>query len=109
MQKEINSRELNKKEKDAKENEITQTKKTIASLEKEIIQLDQKSKDEKNAGDRIRYSAYNLDRGNPNSQRSQDVDPDSLLEELKILQKNTTKIRNRLKRQLARVLLQNAE
>jgi type I restriction enzyme M protein len=106
---EVDSKRLSKKDKETREKDIIHTRESISILEKEIIKLDQKSKDERNTGDRIRYAVYNLNRSNPSSQNAGVLDSDTLLEELKILQKNITKARNQLKRQIAQVLLRNIE
>jgi type I restriction enzyme M protein len=86
---------------------ISQIKKSIDLLEKEVTQLDLKTKDERSAGDRIKYAVYNLDRTNPNSKHTIILDSDNLLDELLAVQATIHQLQNHLKDEINQILLRN--
>lgn len=106
LRKEIRETKPNKKKKANLENEIVVAKESVAALKQEADQLERKAKDEQNAGDRIKYAVYKLDRNNPRSLQEEILNPDVLLEKLKLLEEEINETQTLLKNELRQALLQ---
>ena len=102
--KEIKNTKSNKKKKAALDNEIAAAKESIEALKQEAELLERKAKDEQNAGDRIKYAIYNLDRNNPYRSEEEILDADKLLIELELIQASISKLQDTLKIELSNAL-----
>jgi type I restriction enzyme M protein len=90
------------------EKQIKDKQDLIKILKGEIADLERKVKDERNSGDRIKYTVYNLDRNNPyNLQELLDVN--QLLLELNQLQLAIVATSEHLKSELSQALIREVE
>ena len=90
------------------EKQIKDKQDLIKILKGEIADLERKVKDERNSGDRIKYTVYNLDRNNPyNLQELLDVN--QLLSELNQLQLAIVATSEHLKSELSQALIREVE
>lgn len=98
-----------KKELDAIERQVRDNDTEISNLRKRVTKVDRQAKDEKAAGDRLKYAVYNLDRKNPHTTTEEVLDPDKLLQEYKELQEAIVQTQKLLKDELAAALLRGVE
>lgn len=104
LRKEIRETKPNKKKKADLDSEIAVSKESVTTLKQEADQLDRKAKDEQNAGDRIKYAIYNLDRKNPTTSQEETLDADKLLNQLNQLSLQIQEIQDLLKIELQQAL-----
>lgn len=100
---------VSKKELDAIERQVRDNDTEISNLRKRVTKVDRQAKDEKAAGDRLKYAVYNLDRKNPHTTTEEVLDPDKLLQEYKELQEAIVQTQKLLKDELAAALLRGVE
>lgn len=105
----IKNNKISKKERKGIEHQVEKNEEKIASLREQAGKLDRQAKDEKAAGDRIKYAVYNLDRKNPKIAVEEVQDPDLLLEKYFRLQKAIAETQKLLVDELASALLRGTE
>lgn len=105
----IKNSKISEKERKVLKIKISSNEAKITELREQIAKFDRKAKDEKAAGDRIKYSVYNLDRKNPQTTMIDVLDPDELLKEYKEVQSAIKETQKLLKDELADSLLRGIE
>lgn len=109
LRKQIKSLNAKEEEKQAVKKEIEDKKELIKAFKQEVAKLEHKVKEEKDSGDRIKYSVYNLDRKNTFNSQKQIIDPDKLLDEFNMLKVKIYETQEELRNELAQALTQDFE
>lgn len=109
IQRQIKKPKLSKQKRKALEIKVSSNENKIAELREQVAKIERKVKDEKSAGDRIKYAVYNLDSKNPHTTIEQVLDSNKLLQEYKEIQAAITQTQKLLKDELAAALLQRLE
>ncbi len=100
---------LEKEKRQSLEKEAEAKKSLVKALKREVTELDRKSKDERNSGDRTKYAVYNLDRKNPLSSQEEMLDSNKLLDEFNRLKIRIAETQEYLRNELAQALTQDLE
>jgi type I restriction enzyme M protein len=102
--KQIKDITIEDKERQSLEKEFKAKKSLFKALKQEVTDLERKSKDERNSGDRVKYAVYNLDRKHPLSSQEERLDPNKLLDEFNRLKVRIAETQEYLRNELEQAL-----
>jgi len=102
--KQIRDITIEDKERQSLEKESKAKKSLVKALKQEVTELERKSKDERNSGDRVKYAVYNLDRKHPLSSQEERLDPNKLLDEFNRLKVRIAETQEYLRNELEQAL-----
>lgn len=102
--KQIKDITIEDKERQSLEKEFKAKKSLVKALKQEVTELERKSKDERNSGDRVKYAVYNLDRKHPLSSQEERLDPNKLLDEFNRLKVRIAETQEYLRNELEQAL-----